>query len=831
MRFPLPSHIEIPDIVQGYELDVLGGWFHVILPEASVNLALNPSLEVNTTGWSAMAGTISRVATYQRFGTYSLKCLPTAAVNDGIYYGATASTLIPTTAGQWYTASFYIKGAGGYAYKVYWADFAGNQIGQAKTFFMGADWMRIINVSWFETQSTSRRLYITKNNQAQIFPFYVDGLLVENKAYSTTYFDGDSVGYVVGQTDFYWNGPRHASISTRTAQTLAGGKRVKLQDLGFKLSAIVGLGMPDVNLIGQDYGWQDGALFQRVRKPSRDFTLVGYVGGSTFPEFKRNRAALEAAFSPDNVSTQQSLTLQYEATDDCGVSLGEVLNIPCLYRDGLPGNINNLYAEKVALGFTMFQPLIAREGDEGASLGYQATIANSNYILQRSAAGVWDRVGTGANNAVWQVVIGPDGCLYAAGAFSSMGGVANTSRIAKWDGTRWTALGSGADNNTVISMVFGPDGTLYIAGSFLSVSGVANTAYIAKWDGTNWSALGTGANGIVYSLAMGTDGTLYAGGDFTLMGGVANTIRIAKWNGAVWTPLSTGADAEVFALKVASDNTLYAGGDFLNIGGVAINRIAKWNGAAWSGLGTGAAAAQINAIEIGADGTLYIGGFFTSAGGVTGTAYLAKWNGVAWSALGGGVNDFVYCIRAIGDSIYIGGDFTTADGNPMANLVIWNGSAFVGADIILSPVSPTLRSITLSPAGILYLGYNKGGSCTVSGTSVVTNSGTIPSKVTITITGPGTVYLIKNYSTRETIQFNLALLAGEIATLILSPAGVTFTSNFRGNILGAILPGSNDAQFQLLPGTNNISVFMAGSTTAATAVDMRWVPQYLALEH
>ena len=42
--------------------------------------------------------------------------------------------------------------------------------------------------------------------------------------------------------------------------------------------------------------------------------------------------------------------------------------------------------------------------------------------------------------------------------------------------------------------------------------------YIAKWNGTAWSALGTGVNGFVYALAVaGTD--VYAGGFFTTAGG------------------------------------------------------------------------------------------------------------------------------------------------------------------------------------------------------------------------------------------------------------------------------------------------------------------------
>jgi hypothetical protein len=107
---------------------------------------------------------------------------------------------------------------------------------------------------------------------------------------------------------------------------------------------------------------------------------------------------------------------------------------------------------------------------------------------------------------------------------------------------------------------------LYAGGAFLLADGVANTAYVAKWNGTAWSALGTGMNSTVYALVMsGT--TLYAGGAFTTtVGGVANALpRIAKWNGSAWSALGTGMNSYVYALAVSGLN-LYAGGLFTMAG-------------------------------------------------------------------------------------------------------------------------------------------------------------------------------------------------------------------------------------------------------------------------
>ena len=62
-------------------------------------------------------------------------------------------------------------------------------------------------------------------------------------------------------------------------------------------------------------------------------------------------------------------------------------------------------------------------------------------------------------------------------------------------------------------------------------------------------------------------------------------------------------------------------------------------------------------------------------------------------------------------------------------------------------------------------------------------------------------------------------IQGAVATLNLDPNALSFTSSFRGNIRDAILRGS-DLNFYLQPGDNLISVFVVGTTTAATNVAM-----------
>ena len=68
-------------------------------------------------------------------------------------------------------------------------------------------------------------------------------------------------------------------------------------------------------------------------------------------------------------------------------------------------------------------------------------------------------------------------------------------------------------------------GNLYAGGSFTSAGGVS-AKNVAKWDGARWSALGSGMNGVVWALA--ADGTVnvYAA---SVPGGPS----VAKWTGPV----------------------------------------------------------------------------------------------------------------------------------------------------------------------------------------------------------------------------------------------------------------------------------------------------------
>ncbi len=272
-------------------------------------------------------------------------------------------------------------------------------------------------------------------------------------------------------------------------------------------------------------------------------------------------------------------------------------------------------------------------------------------------------------------VVGDD--IYAGGEFSRAGGVA-ASNVARWDGSGWSALGEGTNDTVHALAVIG--GALYAGGSFTSAGGIPAEG-IAKWDGSEWSSLGGGLSSrnyvdVLALLAIGSD--LYVGGYFEKAGG-SPAKNIAKWNGSAWDGLGPGLEDPAFEFSSVSalagdDTAIFAGGDFTVAGATSVNYVAEWDGASWSALGAGVSSVigsgAVYALAM-ADGNLYAGG-----------GNVAKWNGSEWSALASGVENrgpgfpVVYALASAGGTVYAGGTFDTAGGVWAHNLAKWDDGAW-----------------------------------------------------------------------------------------------------------------------------------------------------------
>lgn len=298
----------------------------------------------------------------------------------------------------------------------------------------------------------------------------------------------------------------------------------------------------------------------------------------------------------------------------------------------------------------------------GGNFSTAGGVAAQNIAVWNHTA--WSAVGSGISGGVTSLVADKNGNVYAAGNFNVIGTLP-VNNIARWDGTKWNALGtgiSGGSYTTVNALAVDSSGNIYAAGNFTSAGGVV-VSNIAKWNGSSWSALGAGIGGdhpVVMSLTIDKSGVLYAGGNFTQAGTANNVNNIAKWDGTQWSKLGSGlsgvTNTLVAAIATDSQSNLYAGGAFSIAGGNSANNIAKWDGTQWSVLSGGVSDSVISIVVDGSD-NLYVGGAFEMAGDVD-VSCIAKWIKNRWVALGGGVNADVKALYLSNSGrLYVGGDF------------------------------------------------------------------------------------------------------------------------------------------------------------------------------
>lgn len=254
--------------------------------------------------------------------------------------------------------------------------------------------------------------------------------------------------------------------------------------------------------------------------------------------------------------------------------------------------------------------------------------------------------------------------------------------LARWDGSNWAPVYDGlryhGELPHVYSFVRDSSGTLYMGGLF-SHFGNTQLNNVAQWDGSAWQSVGGGVNGLVYGLAISpTTGHLFAIGNFTQAGGNPAQF-VARWNGSSWSALGSGLNGGPRALTFDVSGNLYVAGTFTLAGGVPANRIAKWTGSSWSALGSGLTGGSYpiaNALAADSSGNIYVGGGFLQAGGNP-VNRIAKWDGSAWQALSTGMDNDVYALAVASDgSLYAAGTFSNAGGVSANGIARWNGTTW-----------------------------------------------------------------------------------------------------------------------------------------------------------
>ncbi|MFM9134070.1 MAG: fibronectin type III domain-containing protein [bacterium] len=185
-----------------------------------------------------------------------------------------------------------------------------------------------------------------------------------------------------------------------------------------------------------------------------------------------------------------------------------------------------------------------------------------------------------------------------------------------------------------------------------------------------------------------------------------------------FSPLGSGLNNVVWALALRGDDTLYVGGEFTSSNGGAansLNRIAAWDDT-WIPLGAGASNGVSNlvtALAVRGDDTLYVGGNFDSAAGQPAGSLnrIAAWDDT-WISLGSGanngLNDWVRTLAVSGDdTVYVGGHFTSSTGgaaNSLNKIAAWDDTWVALGSGAGNGLNDIVRTLALLDDDTLFVG-------------------------------------------------------------------------------------------------------------------------------
>jgi hypothetical protein len=402
-------------------------------------------------------------------------------------------------------------------------------------------------------------------------------------------------------------------------------------------------------------GRHQGTLF--VDAPAQRPVASLLNSGEGFPR-KRASGSFEAKHfrMPHNLKREQPFVAGPSQDQSSGVT-----NCNDGWHDGVPVN-----------GIAGSVSAIAVDGAGNVYAGGWFKVAGNTFVnnIAKWDGSTWSALGSGTNDGVNSIAISGND-VYIGGVFTEVGGIA-ANYVAKWNGSSWSPVGSGPDHAVIDLKISGAN--IYVGGASV-VLGESSVGHVSVWNGTAWSAMGPALGYSVSSIEIsGSD--IYAGGGIYSVGGVPAN-QIVKWNGSGWSNVGSGFNGYFVDLDV-SGGDVYAAGSRSIGNGLQVGIVARWNGSTWSDLGSPlmnpglGSYAEVRSVAV--QGTdVYAAGYFSTSGGIP-TRGIAKWNGANWAAVGswGGHGTEV---AISGGDVYFGGSFSSAGGVRRADgIAKWNGS-------------------------------------------------------------------------------------------------------------------------------------------------------------
>jgi hypothetical protein len=734
----------------------------------------------------------------------------TLVISNYTVTAAVTNVIGGSYSGVWLSVVGAPAGANPYWDNLYFRD---NNKLATKTFKLTSEYQRVSISYQYDRPNPPPILFIEKVAPYTMNPFWIDAFQYEMKAYATTYFDGDFDGT--------WDGLPHRSSSTR-APGQDGGKLIGFNDLFVKVTAVQGLGMPPLNNQSIALASSGGEIYQKTLSMKSIKTLVCVVNGDGAQDLARKMCAVENCFTPDALTgAGKNTKLYYQFVDPVtGGARGQLLQSSVKYRAGLEGSQNNDYQQKFVLQLEAFQtPDITEVYPEFVTLAASTGGGTFNGENVRSR-GTWSFFAApGIGLTVQTVYIDRRGAFwYGYGS----GGIINQRNTTDTSYPAVTVSGGGVKTYAFLNM---PNGYMYIGGDFTSpgnyfIRSTGGGSAFAQAGGATW-------NGAVNVLAALTDGRILIGGNFTLP-----FPFLAVYDPAtnVASAIVPGLNAQVRDIVVLPDGSgfYFTGGFTTSTAVVVLTRIAFYNlkTSTVSALGTTAGNGLNNtgrALALGQNNKLYVGGDYTAANGVS-ISNIGAWNGYNFESVGAssaGLDAAVYDLayNPADNMLYAAGNFLkTGTRSLTPGLAKYNGAIWLPVDYAMLPgTGINITSIAVNSNYLLFgaaaYGTTTAYPCAATTFTYSGTAGASPKIVLDNSTGTVAVQLFQltNFTTGKTLYIDYTVAIGELLTIDITATGVKVTSNYGGDRPNALLPGSDISSFGFQPGSNILTFTAADS--------------------
>jgi len=348
-------------------------------------------------------------------------------------------------------------------------------------------------------------------------------------------------------------------------------------------------------------------------------------------------------------------------------------------------------------------------------------LSNSTWVELKNTNSAF---GTDSHPNIYTMCTDNNNYLYIAGTL--FGGI-DGYFVAKWDGKKWSRLGTGANalnaNSYITQLCADNNGNIYATGNFNDPDGYC---YIAKWNGVNWTNIGSpqkkyrNTGYILTSLISDSQNNIYIIARETSARTSQYPIVVYKWDGNKWLQLGRNivVKAQTLdfgplygnspALSVGNDGSVYFTGDSINNYQTVTpySFLAKLNEGTFA-ISDGPGNYSLNNVSSICSSNKY--GLFCIASSSAGTISVLNWQNSKWTDLGYGKNfvnnimtwnQKLICSDAFGN-IYLAGRSTSDN---LYYISKYSGSGWNGINnpIVSSNLIDFITQITTDKAGNLY---------------------------------------------------------------------------------------------------------------------------------